>query len=72
MYQLQRNEGLIADVNSRLYQDLFKHPGFRDWLLDHRRYHSDDFGNFLDKVCESVGTERYQPGESSSLFAGGH
>jgi hypothetical protein len=72
LYQLQRNEGLIADVNTRLYQDLFKHPGFRDWLMDHRNYHSDDFGDFLDKVCESVGAARYQPGESSSLFAGGH
>ena len=71
-YQLQSNEGLMADVNSRLYQDLFKHPGFREWLLDHRQYHSDDFGEFLDKVCESVGAARYQPGESSNLFAGQH
>jgi len=71
-YQLQINEGLIADTNSQLFQDLFKHPGFRDWLLDHRQYHSDDFGDFLDQVCESVGDERYAVGESSSLFAGEH
>jgi hypothetical protein len=72
MYQLQRNEGLMADVNSNLYQDLFKHPGFREWVLDHRKYHTDDFGEFLDEVCESVGSTRYKPGDSSSLFAGRH
>jgi hypothetical protein len=71
-YQLQKNEGLIADVNEHLWQDLFKHPGYREWLLLHRRYHSDDFGQFLDRVCESVGENRYKPGESSSLIDGLH
>lgn len=42
MYQLQHNEGLMADVNSNVWQDLFKHPGFREWLLDHRKLYTDD------------------------------
>ena len=67
-YQLQKNEGLIADLNEHLWQDLFKHPGYREWLLVHRRYHSDDFGEFLDRVCEVVGDDRYEPGQSSSLI----
>ena len=70
MYQLQRNEGLMADVNSHLYQDLFKHPGYREWLLDHRKYHSDDFGEFLDSVRDVVGAARHKPGDSSSLTSG--
>lgn len=72
MYQLQRNEGLFPVVNSLLFQDLFKHPGFREWLLKQRNHHTDDFGDFLDKVCESVGSDRHKPGEFSSLFAGEH
>jgi hypothetical protein len=71
-YQLQKNEGLIADVNEHLWQDLFKHSGYREWLLVHRRFHSDDFGHFLDRVCEAVGEDRYEPGESSSLIDGLH
>jgi hypothetical protein len=71
-FQLQKNEGLIADLNEHLWQDLFKHPGYREWLLVHRRYHSDDFGEFLDRVCEVVGDDRYEPGQSSSLIDGQH
>ena len=71
-FQLQENEGLIADINEHLFQDLFKHPGYREWLLVHRRYHSDDFGEFLDRVCEAVGDDRYEAGQSSSLIDGQH
>ena len=70
MYQITRNEGLVADVNGVVWQDLFKHPGFREWLLEHRRFHADAFGEFLDSVCDAVGDERYESGESSSLTAG--
>ena len=72
MYQLQLNEGLMADVNARIWQDLFMHPGFRQWLLDHRQFHSDDFGEFLDEACASVGDARFSPGEPSSLIPGKH
>ena len=71
-YQLQKNEGLVADLNEYLWQDLFKHPGYREWLIVHLRFHSDDFGEFLDKACEAVGDERYEPGQSSSLIDGLH
>ena len=72
MYQLQRNEGLMADVNQNIWQDLFKHPGFREWMIGQRKHHSDDFGDFLDQVRESVGDARYLPGETSSLMPGPH
>jgi len=70
MYQINRNEGLVSDINGAVWQDLFKHPGFREWLLEHRRFHADAFGEFLDSVCDAVGDERYESGESSSLTAG--
>jgi hypothetical protein len=71
MYQVNRAEGLVNDINGVVWQDLFRHNGFREWLLDHRRYHADSFGPFLDEVCASVGDARYEPGDSSSLFPGG-
>lgn len=70
MYQINRNEGLIPEVNDAVWQDFFKHPGFREWMADHRRYHADDFGEFLDRVREAAGPERYQLGDSSSLTTG--
>ena len=70
VYQLQRNEGLMADVNSALFQDLYKHEGYREWLSFNEKLHSDDFRDFLEEVKRSVGTSRYEKGESSSLTAG--
>ena len=70
VYQLQRNEGLMADVNSTLFQDLYKHEGYREWLSSNEKLHTDDFRDFLEKVKTSVADVRYQNGESSSLTAG--
>ena len=70
VYQLQRNEGLMADVNSTLFQDLYKHDGYREWLSSNEKLHTDDFRDFLERVKTSVGDVRYQHGESSSLTAG--
>ncbi len=70
MFQINRQEDLVPDINGVVWQDLFKHPGFREWLKDHRRYHADAFGEFLDSVRDVVGDTRYKPGESSSLTAG--
>ena len=70
LFQLQQNEGFLADVNNSLYRDLYKHEGFRSWLIDNEKLHTDDFRNFLKRVKDSVGSERYQIGEPSSLTAG--
>ncbi len=71
MYQLQRNEGLMADVNTNAFRDLFRHPGLRQWLDLHRQtQHADDFGEFLDQVREMVGTDMLKPGEPSSYTQG--
>ena len=70
VYQLQANEGLMADVNSTLFQDLYKHKGYREWLSQNEKLHSDDFRIFLDKVIVAVVDTRYKEGESSSLTAG--
>ena len=70
VYQLQRNEGLMADVNNTLFQDLYKHEGYWEWLSSNKKLHTDDFRDFLEKVKISVGDLRYENGESSSLTAG--
>jgi len=70
LYQLQQNEGFIPDANNTLFRDLYKHEGFRIWLLSNEKLHTDDFRDFLEKVKDSVGSERYKIGESSSLTAG--
>ena len=62
VYQLQSNEGLMADVNSALFQDLYKHNGYREWLSSNEKLHSDDFKDFLEKVKISVGTSRIRMG----------
>jgi hypothetical protein len=72
MYQLQRNEGLMADLNARVWQDFFKHPGFREWMTDHLQFHSDDFGDSLEEVRVAVGADVFKPGEPSSLIPGQH
>ena len=70
LYQLQRTEGFIPDANNTLYKDLYMHEGYRSWLLNNEKLHTDDFRRFLDRVKVSVGTDRYAIGESSSLTAG--
>ena len=70
LYQLQQNEGFLPDANNSLFRDLYKHEGYRSWLLSNEKLHSDDFRDFLSKVKISVGAERYEEGESSSLTAG--
>ncbi len=70
VYQLQQNEGLMADVNANLYRDLYMHKGYREWLSHNEKLHTDDFRKFLEKVKESVGDDRHLNGESSSLTAG--
>ena len=70
LYQLQQNEGFLVDANNALYRDLYKHEGYRSWLTSNEKLHTDDFRNFLEKVKDSVGSERHNIGESSSLTAG--
>jgi len=70
LYHLQNNEGFLPDVNNSLFRDLYKHEGYREWLLSNESLHTDNFRGFLEKVKISVGSERYDIGESSSLTAG--
>lgn len=69
-YQLQRNEGLMADVNSRLFRDKFMHAGYREWITLNLDAHSDDYKVFLEQVADEVGERRLRPGEFSSLSPG--
>ena len=70
LYQLQINEGFLVDANNTIYSDLYKHEGYRTWLMNNEQLHTDEFGTFLKEVKESVGAERYEIGETSSLTAG--
>lgn len=70
LYQLQQKEGFLVDANNTLYRDLYKHEGYRKWLAYNEKLHTDDFRNYLERVKASVGSERYQIGEASSLTAG--
>lgn len=69
-YHLMQNEGLFTDANSYLFTDLYKHEGFRTWMMNHEKYQTDDFGTFLKSAREAAGTERYKFGEASSLTDG--
>jgi hypothetical protein len=71
MYKIQRHEGLMGDVNANVYRDLFRHPGLRQWIKVGRRTQlADDYGEFLDEVQESVGSDRLKFGEPSSYSQG--
>ena len=71
MYHIQRNEGLMGDVNANAYRDLFRHPGLREWIAASKEAQlGDDYNDFLDRVKESVGSERIKPGEASSYSQG--
>ena len=71
MYQIQRNEGLMGDVNANAYRDLFRHPGLREWIASSKQAQlNDDYGEFLERVKKSVGPDRLKPGEASSYSQG--
>jgi hypothetical protein len=72
MFQMQRNEGLVEDVNSNAFRDLFRHPGLREWIDVNQKSQlsDDDFSQFLDRVRESVGTDVLGPGQPSSYTQG--
>jgi len=74
MYQIQRNEGLMGDVNANAFRDLFRHPGLREWIESTIEVQLDDedYASFLNKVQESVGSERLGPGEASSYSQGAY
>ena len=71
-YHLSKEEGIVPDANNNIYSDLYKHEGFRNWLIGQERFHTDDFGIFIKSVRERVGEERYKIGESSSLTLGNY
>jgi len=72
MYRMQRNEGLMGNVNANAYRDLFRHPGLREWVNVNQKAQlsDDDFSQFLDRVRESVGTDMLEPGMPSSNAQG--
>lgn len=70
MHQQEQNEGLLSDVNTQLWRDQFIHRGYREWMASIRKYHTDDYGDFLDKVAKTVGADSWRPGEASSLSPG--
>lgn len=71
MYHIQQNEGLMGDVNANAYRDLFRHPGLREWIAASKEAQvQDEYSDFLDRVKESVGSERIKPGEASSYSQG--
>ena len=72
MYQIQRSEGLMGDVNLNAFRDLFRHPGLREWVEVNQKCQlsDDDFSQFLDRVRESVGTDMLGPGQPSSFTQG--
>jgi hypothetical protein len=72
MYQMQRNEGLMGDVNLNAFRDLFRHSGLREWIDVNQKSQlsDDDFSQFLDRVRESVGTDMLDPGQPSSFTQG--
>ena len=69
-YQLQKNEGLVGDPNSRVYVDMFKHPGFREWYSSYKDTVGEEYGDFLIEVMNKVGEENYREGEVSNLLQG--
>ena len=69
-YEVNRNEGLVEDLNNRLYVDMFKHPGFREWFADYRATVAGGYGEFLSKVMENAGNEDFKSGDGSNLLQG--
>jgi len=65
-----KNEGLIPDVNSNIFTDLYKHEGYRKWLINREKWLDEEFGTVLKSAREAAGTERYKYGEMSSLTDG--
>ena len=71
MFHIQQSEGLMGDVNANAYRDMFRHPGLRDWIESSKQAQSgDEYCEFLERVKESVGTDRLEPGQASSYSQG--
>lgn len=70
IYINQTSHGFMVDVNNELFRDLFRHPGYRQWMEANLRHHHDAYGIFLREVAASVGDETLRPGECSSLSPG--
>ncbi len=69
-YEVNRNEGLVEDLNSRVYADMFKHSGFREWFTDYRATVDGGYGEFLSKVMENAENTDLTPGDGSNLLQG--
>ena len=69
-YEVNRNEGLVENLNSRLYVDMFKHPGFREWFADYRSTVEGGYGEFLSKVMANSGDADFKSGDGSNLLQG--
>lgn len=67
---INQGEGLIGNLNDRVYADMFKHPGFREWYSDYQHTLPGDYVNFLSDVESNLGGQVFQPGELSNLFQG--
>jgi hypothetical protein len=70
--QLNESEGLVADLNSRVYVDMFLHPGYREWYEGFAPTIPDDFRETLDQVlAQARQLGDYRRGEVSNLLQGG-
>jgi len=71
-YQQQKQLDALPGVNDHLYRDQFRHPGYRQWMKANLILHTDEYGDFLSEVAQSVGDDALRPGECSSLVPGGY
>ena len=69
-YQMNRAEGLVEDLNNRVYADMFRHPGFREWFATYLPTVGGEYGDFLSKVVENAGDSDFRPGDNSNLLQG--
>ena len=69
--EVNRKEGLIDDLNSRMHIDMFKHPGFRQWYSGYAETIEGDYGDYLSKLNEKALEDTdYQPHNVSNLLQG--
>ena len=69
-YQINKAEGLIENVNDRLYSDMFGHPGFREWFAGYQPTVGGEYGEFLSKVIDNAGNSDFTLGDNSNLLQG--
>jgi len=69
-HQVNRAEGLVEDLNNRVYSDMFRHPGFREWFATYRPTVGGEYGDFLSKVADNAGDPDFKPGDNSNLLQG--